>query len=347
MSHAWRRFALACLSTFYVLFALPLSAAAQGQNPRCPEAPLRFPSGNWIWFAYAPGVHTGLDLVDVNLANPQPIGPNSSFPQNVIPVYSPITGNLTNVGWLWGFYGSVLITGTLDSVWQGRVPTRDIRIWLTHMADAAQTVSYVMRPSGPINEGDLIGYQGTAGTAPTHLHFGIYDNNVPLGSSSWAGVLDPTPYVNADVNRSDSNTWANFPIPCHATPRGTIDWPLYNGVVNKPLYVAGYAIDSSAQNGTGIDQVELYLDGYAQSSGISIGSPAYGSARPDVAAYYGSWFRDSGFTFTWYPPLSFSVGRHSIALYAHQISTGTWGLLDVRYFYAPFRFTNFLPFTHR
>ncbi len=359
MLRAFARFSLALLVGVQVFGSLAGAAFAQGENPRCPDAPVRFPSGNWIWFAYnpIPPGHEGVDLVDENLATPNPNPPPPfNFPEDYTPVYAPLDGYLNNVGWEYGFYGSVLLTGTLDPIWSGKVPTTNVRLWLTHMASYDGSVSYVVRPSGPIKEGDLIGYQGRANTAPVHLHVGFYDSNVAIDPfNDRQGVLDPRYYFNADVSAPFDRS--NYPVLCNESPRGVIERPAYNGIAGSPIAISGYALDLAAGGAnTGIDQVLLFLDGYASTPGALPIYPAYGSSRPDVAAGVCGQspstdclarFQNSGFSTVWTPPPNLSAGRHSIALYGRQASTGNLVLLDWRYLYAPFPFVRFLPFFAR
>src|SRR5204862_3463575 len=62
------------------------------------------------------------------------------------------------------------------------------------------------------------------------------------------------------------------------TPRG--------GNSGSQLYVAGWAADPNSSSGTGVDRVDVYLDG-DQSSGTLLGRATYGLSRPDVAAHLG------------------------------------------------------------
>ncbi|MCA1554108.1 MAG: hypothetical protein LC737_07000, partial [Chloroflexi bacterium] len=270
----------------------------------------------------------------------------------VIPVYAPMSGYFSNVGTMYGFLGSSLLSGELDRMWEGRVPTRKVRLWFTHMASGNGAVSYVTRPTGPISEGDLIGYQGTSQTYPVHVHVGIYNGDVPIDPTSYrTGVLDPKPYFNADVTRTDPSS---YPIGCNSPLRGGFDVPFYNGVYSQPILFAGWTLDLTATSGTGVDQVWLYVDGYI-GTGTWLGAIPYGQPRPDISAYYcqnqppdcSARFQNSGYSFWWNPSPSLSIGRHSVALYAHQLSTNAWVLVDWRYFYAPFTIFNFLPLFRR
>jgi hypothetical protein len=79
------------------------------------------------------------------------------------------------------------------------------------------------------------------------------------------------------------------------------------------LYVAGWAADPNSPTGTGVDRVDVYLDG-DQSSGTLLGRATYGLSRPDVAAHLGSRrFALSGFALL----ASASPGPHTVYVYAH------------------------------
>ncbi len=330
---------LACQASL----VLPAIAWAQGENPRCPNAPLRFPSGNWIWFAYTPGGHNGIDLVDKGRGTPIPNWPYYQFPENSIPVYAPLSGYLNVVGWAYGQPGSVLLTGTLDRIFEGKVPTRLIGLWLTHMSNYDGSVLYIVRPSGPINEGDLIGYQGRGNTAPVHLHMSVYERDTNQ-------IQDPTTYVGALVNTLNGtpNNSMNFPVICNETPLGAIESPQYSGTVRGSTMISGYAIDPPNNERPGIDGIRLYRDGYWGSNGIFLGTATDRLPRPDIAEKYGAGYLYSGYRFNW-NLVDLSNGRHGLYLYAHQTSSDAWVLMDVRYVNVqpPFSFLNFFPFMMR
>ena len=352
--------------------ALPLSASAQGEWPRCAGAPFRFPSGNWVWFSYTRangGTHGGVDLVDRSLeytttaagpAQPNPFPPyfegsawadgagfpaDRGYPENTIPVYAPIGGQLTVKGnGFRGFPGGVVLTAFLDPVFQPAVPTRYISIWFAHMSNLDGSVSYIMHPTGPINEGDLIGYQGQGNTYPVHLHFEI-------GDGSDASIpVDPSAYLGAPLAGPDNDANRYYAIPCYKSPVGGIEYPAYNAAVRNQATIAGYVIDPHSVSTTGIDQLQLYADGFKGSTGNLLGAPAYGLSRSDVAQQYGSQFLNSGYSFSW-NLLGVPLGRHSLSLYAHQTSTNQWLLMDVRYVnvqpYVFFSFFNFIPWVMR
>jgi hypothetical protein len=78
-----------------------------------------------------------------------------------------------------------------------------------------------------------------------------------------------------------------------------IDTPVSGATVTQPFAVMGWAIDSGAASGTGIDVVHVYAypnPGSGQPA-VFLGAASYGSARPDVgAAHDDSQFNNSGFS---------------------------------------------------
>ncbi len=90
------------------------------------------------------------------------------------------------------------------------------------------------------------------------------------------------------------------------TPRG--------GPTSTQLEVRGWAADPSAATGTGIDRVEVYIDGPRDGGGTPLGPVTYGLRRPDVAAHLGSQqFLLSGYAVRG----TVSPGPHTVYVYAH------------------------------
>src|SRR5262249_22103798 len=87
----------------------------------------------------------------------------------------------------------------------------------------------------------------------------------------------------------------------------------------SPGWIAGWAVDTAAPEGTGIDMVAIYMDG-DQGTGTFLGLADYGGDRPDVAFVLGSEnFRHSGFTFS-LAGSTISPGPHSFPAVAHSLS---------------------------
>lgn len=81
-----------------------------------------------------------------------------------------------------------------------------------------------------------------------------------------------------------------------------IDGPPHDGVIEKDeaesLRISGWSADLSAQEGTGIEKIEIYLNG-PRDFGTFLGKADYGRKRQDVADAYGNAnFTDSGYDLT-------------------------------------------------
>jgi hypothetical protein len=86
------------------------------------------------------------------------------------------------------------------------------------------------------------------------------------------------------------------------------------GNTSTQIEVRGWAADPNASNGTGVDRVEVYLDGERDASGTRVGQATYGLQRPDVVGHLGSQqFLLSGFSLQ----TTVAPGPHTVYVYAH------------------------------
>ncbi len=104
----------------------------------------------------------------------------------------------------------------------------------------------------------------------------------------------------------------------------TVDAPADGAIIRSPLYVAGWAIDTGATSGTGIDNIHVW--GYPNPGsgeppvffgGVSQFDPGFYRPRPDVAAVYGSQFANSGYEVMLRPP----PGTYLVAVFGHSTLT--------------------------
>jgi hypothetical protein len=102
------------------------------------------------------------------------------------------------------------------------------------------------------------------------------------------------------------------PLPDASTTLVVIDTPR-GGASGPQLYVSGWAADPRSPSGTGVERVEVYLDGERDAGGTFLGRATYGLARPDVAAHLGdARFAPSGYALTAQVP----PGPHTVYVYA-------------------------------
>lgn len=108
-----------------------------------------------------------------------------------------------------------------------------------------------------------------------------------------------------------------------APPRLVIDRPSGDAQVSGMVEVAGWAVDRRAEGATGVDRVQVYLDG-GVGRGTLLGEAVYGGARPDVAAALGgAHFTSSGWTFQW-NTAGVPEGRHIVHVVAHSALSNLW-----------------------
>jgi subtilisin family serine protease len=106
-----------------------------------------------------------------------------------------------------------------------------------------------------------------------------------------------------------------------------LDNPQPDSTLGTTLTVQGWAVDTLAEGGTGIDQVEAYLD-QAPAQGQPLGLLQYGVARPDVARLLGrGGFADAGFTLA----LDVPRGAHTLSVRAHSALSGVWSIQQTRF----------------
>jgi hypothetical protein len=103
----------------------------------------------------------------------------------------------------------------------------------------------------------------------------------------------------------------------------TIDSPPPDALGNMRLYMSGWAADPGNAQGTGVDRVEVYLDGPRDRGGIFLARAEYGQTRSDVARGLGNdRFARSG----WRIEADVPPGQRAIYVYAHPADQplGTW-----------------------
>lgn len=138
-------------------------------------------------------------------------------------------------------------------------------------------------------------------------------------ASGWSIWLEPSQLgsgshtlearAHSTVSGQDTSYTRTIEVPEGTAPTGRLagwlDTPENGAVISSLTDVRGWALDGSAAEGTGVDGVQLYLDG------ALVGDAQYGEPRPDVATQFGPQFANSGWT-TRLDPSAFSVGPHTL-----------------------------------
>ena len=104
----------------------------------------------------------------------------------------------------------------------------------------------------------------------------------------------------------------------------SLDFPAAGSVVaatSPDLFIAGWAFDRAAASGTGVDVIHAWAWPVNGGAPVFVGSVAYGTARPDVAAFYGQGLSASGFGAVLPKP---PPGTYDLAVYARSTVTGVF-----------------------
>jgi hypothetical protein len=100
------------------------------------------------------------------------------------------------------------------------------------------------------------------------------------------------------------------------TPAGSLDNPPAGATVTGTVSVGGFAVDVAAATGTGVNRVQIFLNGEYK------GDAVYGRTRSDIAGVYGSLFGPSGYDYQ-LNLSGVSAGPHTIEARARSSQTGT------------------------
>lgn len=97
----------------------------------------------------------------------------------------------------------------------------------------------------------------------------------------------------------------------------------YPTISPDKITIQGWAINENFEDSTGIDKVEIYLDG-TMTNGIFLGDANYGTiTREDIGNAFGSQFVQSGYYLEWNAADCKANEDHFLFVYAHTIN-GDW-----------------------
>ncbi len=108
--------------------------------------------------------------------------------------------------------------------------------------------------------------------------------------------------------------------------RLAIDSPAASSTVTLPFIIGGWAIDTSASSGVGVDTIHIYAYPVTGGAPLFLGVPTLGGLRPDVGAYFGSPFTPSGYNIR---VTSLPVGTWDIVVYVHSSVSGVFEVAQV------------------
>jgi hypothetical protein len=104
-------------------------------------------------------------------------------------------------------------------------------------------------------------------------------------------------------------------------PSLAIDVPVPDASIQGVLDISGWAIDTGASDGTGVDRVAIFVDG------AYIREAQYGQRRPDLGAAYGPRFTASGFRASLDLDSLVGPGDHVLEARAHAAEADEWTAL--------------------
>lgn len=187
-------------------------------------------------------------------------------------------------------------------------------VWAFPLSGAAPVFAGVTSPNARPDVAAYFGSQflqsgfglGVSGLAPGAYRLAIYG------------------WVNALANFGVAQT---VDVTIGSSTLLVIDTPA-NGATVGPLLFAlgGWAVDTSAPTGTGIDAIHVWAFPVAGGPPTFVGTPVLGGSRPDVAAYLGnSRFTPSGYNMV----VRLPPGQYDLSVYAHSTVTRTFDYWQV------------------
>jgi Fibronectin type III domain len=197
---------------------------------------------------------------------------------------------------------------------------------LGHARNAAAATSITLQwDANP--EPDITGYIVSYGTRS-----GVYDHQINVGKTTTTSIplsaigtyyFVVSAYSPQGTSDPSSEVWTTI---SGTSPFIDLDTPREGYVVTSTFEVGGWALDTGAGSGTGVDAVVFYVFPNSAGPGVYIGQGSYGWSRPDVAGFFGSsQFTNSGFHFS-----ITGLGPGSYLLGAYARSTVAGGFTAVK-----------------
>ena len=156
----------------------------------------------------------------------------------------------------------------------------------------------------------------------TYENHGIED-----GLNTWGGLVSSSTkplflelYLEGGPKGTGSDGVYTSLVSMTAGTQVVVDTPVNNAALVLPFTVSGWAIDTSATSGTGVDKVDVWARPTSGDPAIFLGSAALGGDRPDVGAIFGSQFNFSGFSLT--VSSSLSDRAYNITVHARSSVSG-------------------------
>jgi len=141
-----------------------------------------------------------------------------------------------------------------------------------------------------------------------------------------AGQYQLAVYAHSTATGTFNNLATRF-VTVQTGPRMSIDAPANGAHVSQPFNVGGWALDTTAVSGTGMDAVHVwaYPSPGSGAPAIFLGAASYGGVRPDVGAFFGDEFTNSGYNLA---VTGLAPGFYQINVFGHSTVTGTFNIVQ-------------------
>jgi hypothetical protein len=107
-----------------------------------------------------------------------------------------------------------------------------------------------------------------------------------------------------------------------------IDTPGPNTMATRPFTLSGWAVDTAAPTGTGIDLIAVWAYPVSGATPIFVGFGSYGASRPDIGTLFGNVrFASSGYSLTVTSTLP--AGVYHLIVFGHSTVTGGYTAVGV------------------
>jgi len=167
------------------------------------------------------------------------------------------------------------------------------------------------------------------GSRFTNSGFQLTASGVPPGNYTISAYMRSTYTGTFNAVQSATNVTIlnNFTV-------GSIDNPKAGSSLQRPFGISGWAADTGATFGTGIDPIHIWAFPTRGGSPVFLGAASYGASRPDVSSYLGSsQFKNSGWSLLVNSSNLPAPGTYDFHAYGRSTVTGSFseiGILRVR-----------------
>jgi hypothetical protein len=123
-------------------------------------------------------------------------------------------------------------------------------------------------------------------------------------------------------------------LPPVITTQLAIEGPANGSAKLQPFTISGWALDSAAPTGTGVDEVHVWA--FPEGGGQTfLGAATYGISRPDVGTYFGDVrFDPSGYSLS--VAVALPTGNHTLRVYAKSTLTEVFdGIKEISVWVGP------------